>query len=233
MDGWIKIHRKLFEWEWWDKSEMIHIFIYFLLKANFEKNKWHGIQLKRGQFVTSIKSISKSTNLSSQVIRTCINRLKLTNEITIKSTNKFSIITICNYENYQISENKANKQITNKQQTNNNQLTTDKKEKNVNKDNKDNNKEIFNEVLKLYKGIKKGLETEFTNFTKKHKDWNTILPLLKPAVENQIKLRKQKEINKEFVPSWKHFQTWINQRSWEEVEEIETKKDKIEWNYDK
>jgi len=103
VDGWIKLHRKFSQWEWFDKSEMVHLFIYFLLLANHEDKKWNGIIIKRGQLVTGRNKIKKQTGISERTIRTCLNRLKSTNEITIKTTNRYSIITICNYDNYQIN----------------------------------------------------------------------------------------------------------------------------------
>lgn len=79
----------------------------------------------------------------------------------------------------------------------------------------DEHKNIFNESRKLYPGIKRGNETEFENFKKKHKDWKEVLPLLKPAVENQIKSKEDLKRQGKFVAEWKHLQTWINQRCWE------------------
>lgn len=140
-NGWITLHRKLLEWEWFDKSEMVHLFLFLLLSANHTDKEWRGIVIKRGQLVTSLDSIKSKTGLSLQTIRTCIKRLKSTSEITSKSTNRFTIVTILKYDSYQ--ENKepantqtnkpANKQLTNDQQTTNKQLTTN------NNDNNDNN----------------------------------------------------------------------------------------------
>jgi len=142
MNGWIKISYKLLEWEWFQSPDMVQIFLYFLLKANYEKKRWLGIVIERGQFVTSLSAISKETHLSTQVVRTCINRLISTSEITCKSTNKYRIITICKYDDYQQNENSTNNQnnmqfnnqLTSKQQTNNNQLTTTKEYKTNNKE---------------------------------------------------------------------------------------------------
>lgn len=76
--------------------------------------------------------------------------------------------------------------------------------------------QIFDKFRKLYGGIKKSNETEFKNFQKKHKDWEEVLPHLEPIIKKQIEHRRRKELKKEFVPEWKHLQTWINQRCWEE-----------------
>lgn len=139
MKGWVKIHRSFLTWEWFDKPEMVQLFVYLLLKANHDAKEWHGTVIERGQIVTSVARIAAETRLSAQVVRTCINRLKSTNEITSASTNKYTIITICKYDTYQESEVDANEQIdeqideqlTNEQQTNNNQLTTNKNVKNI------------------------------------------------------------------------------------------------------
>lgn len=133
--SYIKLLRALLEWEWYKDSKMVHLFIHLLLKANFKDGKFQGIDVRRGQLIVGVNSLSESTGISVQSIRTCLNKLKLTNEITIKSTNKFSLITIVKYEKYQDFEVKPTRKPTNKQQTTNKQLTTieeGKKEKKVN-----------------------------------------------------------------------------------------------------
>ena len=54
MEGWIKLHKKFLEWEWFDKSEMVQLFIYFLMKCNYTDKDWRGIEIKRGSFICSI-----------------------------------------------------------------------------------------------------------------------------------------------------------------------------------
>ncbi|MFX1588985.1 MAG: hypothetical protein ACFFC1_12575, partial [Promethearchaeota archaeon] len=84
----------------------------------------------------------------------------------------------------------------------------------------------FDNIRKLYPGTKRGLETEFNNFKKKHKDWKEVLSLLKNAIEKQKAWRFRRKVNKQFAPEWQNFQTWINQRSWEMelIEEIPDEK---------
>ena len=130
MSGWIKIHRKFLEWEWFNKSEAVHLFMYMLLKANHKDGKWQGIEIKRGQFISSLGNISNATGISVQTIRTILKKLEKTNEIELKSTSQFTIVTICKYECYQDENDDTNKQLTNNQQTTNKQLTTNKNEKN-------------------------------------------------------------------------------------------------------
>ena len=80
---------------------------------------------------------------------------------------------------------------------------------------------IFDEARRLYPHRKLGLEVEFNYFKKKHKNWRQILPLLKPAIERQIKWRKEVTSKnyanpkfREFIPEWKHFQSWICNSYW-------------------
>ena len=70
-----------------------------------------GTEIKRGQLATGRKSLSDSTGISEQSLRTCITRLKSTSEITIVSTSLFSIITVCNYDSYQSNEIEINQPV--------------------------------------------------------------------------------------------------------------------------
>lgn len=80
---------------------------------------------------------------------------------------------------------------------------------------------VFDTFRKAYKGTKRGLNTEFTNFKKKHKDWREVLPLLLPAYQHQQELREQGKATGCFVPQEKNLQTYINQRCWEEEPHFE------------
>ena len=119
-DGWIKIHKKIIKWEWYTDSKMVHLFLHLLFKAQYEDSRWKGLTVKRGQLISGLSSLSKATGISTQSLRTCLKRLKDSGEIMQKSTNRFSVITICNYEEYQATKKTANKQPTGSQQAANN-----------------------------------------------------------------------------------------------------------------
>lgn len=134
MDGWIKAHRSLLDWEWHTNPNMVSLWMHLLVLANFEDKRWKGMVIKRGQLVTSISRLSETTGISQQSLRTCLAKLEQTQEINKQTTNKFTIITILKYDSYQqcdCGENiTTNKQLTNNQQTTNKQLTTTKERKN-------------------------------------------------------------------------------------------------------
>jgi len=73
----------------------------------------------------------------------------------------------------------------------------------------------FDIFRKIFPGKKRGLETEFNNFRKKHSDWKEQLPNLLPGLEKEIEHRKKCATAEAFCPEWKHLQSWINQRWWE------------------
>ena len=110
MEGWIKIYRKILDWEWYNDNNTKILFLHLLLTANHKEQKWKGQTILRGQKLTSLDHLSKEGNLTLQQTRTALNKLKLTNEITIKSTNKNTLITIEKYDNYQYKEEEDNKQ---------------------------------------------------------------------------------------------------------------------------
>lgn len=76
--------------------------------------------------------------------------------------------------------------------------------------------EKFEAARKIYPGTKRGFNTEYLNFRKKHKDWRDVVPILEKAIIVQTTKRNRREMNNDFVPDWKHFKTWINNRGWEE-----------------
>lgn len=138
----IKLHRKMLKWEWYNDINTKVLFIHLLLIANWEDKKWEGNLIKRGQVVTGRKKLSKETGLTEQQIRTSINKLISTNEITTETTNKYTVVTIVKYEDYQQTREKITNEITNKstfeQPTNNQQVTTTKEYKEI-KEYKENN----------------------------------------------------------------------------------------------
>lgn len=141
-NGWIKLHRKILDWEWFTSPSTLQLFIYLLLRANKEDKKWRGILIKRGQLVTSVATISEETKLSTQQVRTSLNRLKSTNEITSKTTNRFTLVTVCKYESYQLydeAEQQTKQQAL--QQTNNKQITNKQQQLKNNKNIRNNKKE--------------------------------------------------------------------------------------------
>lgn len=123
-DAFIKLHRKMLDWEWYKDTNTFVLFIHCLLIANWKEGKFMGHTIPRGSFVSSYPQLAQQTNLSIQNVRTAVSHLKSTGELTVKSHAKFSIFTVVNYNRYQDDNRQTNRQLTVNQQTANSQLTT-------------------------------------------------------------------------------------------------------------
>ena len=205
MSGWIKIHRKFLDWEWFNKSEAVHLFLYMLIKANHKDAKWQGNDVRRGQFISSLGNISNATGISIQQIRTILKKLEKTNEIEVKSTSQFTIVTICKYECYQDENETTNKPLTNNQQTTNKRSTTNKN------DNKEKNEKevILDSWIDYRKSIRKALSPATIN---------TILKKMESYTNEQCKY----VINNSIENGWQGL-------FWDKVETIQQVKETNKW----
>jgi hypothetical protein len=128
--GWVKIQRSLLDWEWYDDINTKILFLHCLLKANHADKKYRGDVVKRGTFLTGRDLLSKETGLSVRQVRTALDKLESTNELTIKKSRKGSIVEVVNYNKHQVSTNGA----TNDRPTNDQQATSNKNDKNEKKE---------------------------------------------------------------------------------------------------
>lgn len=135
-NGFVKLHRSLLKWEWYDDINTKILFIHLLLTANYYDSKWHGETIKRGSRVISRNKLSKETKLSEQSIRTAIKHLISTGELTKQNKGQYTILTINNYDKYQDvtntptgSQPSANQVPTRDQPQSKNTKESNKKEK--------------------------------------------------------------------------------------------------------
>lgn len=110
-NGYIKLYRSLLDWEWYADANAMRVFIHCLLKANHTVKKWQGYTIHAGQFITSLSHLAKETGLTLRQIRTVINKLKMTKELTIESTHRNTIITVNNWDKWQ-SERQSERQVS-------------------------------------------------------------------------------------------------------------------------
>jgi len=101
-DGeYIKLYRKLINWEWYQDINTKTLFIHLLLKANWKEGSWQGINYKRGQLIASMNTLAAETGLTFEQTRTAIKHLKSTGEITYEKIAKGGLITIVEYNRFQ------------------------------------------------------------------------------------------------------------------------------------
>lgn len=125
-NGFVKINRKITEWEWYKNVPTRVLFEHLIYTVNYEDKMWQGRKILRGQKVTSIKHLAEETGLTLRQVRTALNNLKTTCEVTSETTNKFTVVTVVNYEVYQNRKSKTTSKttsnLTNERQTNDNNI---------------------------------------------------------------------------------------------------------------
>ena len=102
--GFVKLYRKLIDWDWYADPNTIRLFLHLLLTANYEPQRWQGMVIQPGQLLTGRIKLAQELGLTERKIRTSLKKLKTTGEIAIKTTNCYSIVTICKWEDYQTEQ---------------------------------------------------------------------------------------------------------------------------------
>jgi len=146
--GWIAINRSITNHWVWTNTTYLKLWVDFLLRANYETNKVlinsRVVILQRGQFITSLTKLSKEYKCSIGKIRHFLNLLQNDSMIELKTTRKFTQITISNYSSYQDvkhteSTQNENKMNTERKQSENRMKAERKQNETENKVNKRNN----------------------------------------------------------------------------------------------
>ncbi len=156
MQGWIKLHRKLTEWEWYTDIPTKTLFIHLLLVVNHEPKKWRGKLIGVGEKVTSISRLAEETGLSVRQVRTALDKLIESKEIDTQATHQYTLVKVLNYAIYQDKavderqtsdtqdDTQVTRNLTNERQTSDTQDDNKQEYKNDKNDKNDKNEEITN-----------------------------------------------------------------------------------------
>lgn len=128
--GFIKLKREILEWRWYTDINTTRLYLHILLTANYDSQDFRDITIHRGQKVASINRLVAETGLSEKEVRTALNHLKKTKDISVETKSKYSIITVNNYDKYVDTASDGQtkgKQRTSKGQQYNNKINKEKK----------------------------------------------------------------------------------------------------------
>jgi DNA-binding transcriptional regulator YhcF (GntR family) len=139
--GFITLKRKIIHWEWYDHIPTKVLFIHILLMANHTEKNWRGTDIKRGQFLTSLNSLSQQTGLSIKQVRVALKNLEKTGEVGKQTTSLNTLITVINYDNYQSKGTQTDKRETKQGQSKGKVRATTNNDNNINNDN--NEEEVY------------------------------------------------------------------------------------------
>lgn len=146
MQGWIKLHRKIRLNPVFADMNLLRLWLICLTEATHkEYDALVGrqvVKLEPGQFITGRfdlhkmfnEGLKKSDRASEYTVWRWLLTLQELEFLSIKSSNKFSIVSIVKWAEYQFTEQENEQQMSNKRAANEQQMSTNKnvkKEKNV------------------------------------------------------------------------------------------------------
>ncbi len=141
LNGYVKIFRKFKRWGWYQNTVVKVVFLHCLLSASFRDFEWMGKKYKSGQFVCSIGNMAKELDLTPKQVRSALEKLCKSKELGKQGTNKFTVITVMKWADYQTYEEPNNCNGANQGQSNDIQKTNQgqqykniKNRKNIKKD---------------------------------------------------------------------------------------------------
>lgn len=210
--GYIKLWRKIQDWEWYDDLSLVGFFVHLVLKANYKDSKYHGVDIPRGSLVFGRRTTAKQFKLSERCVRTMLTRLKSTNEVAIKTTHQFSVICIVNYEKFQSeTTHQTTHELTSDRPTSDPRVTTSKKGKKDKNENKTTYSKEFDQFWSIYPR-KEGKGFACSSFGKLSLG-DGLLNKIIAAVEIQKKSDQWTKDGGQYIPMPA---TWLNQRRWED-----------------
>jgi hypothetical protein len=171
--GWIKLHRSLVDWEYYDDFNCLRLLIHLLVTVNYEDKRWRGELIGAGSRITSFEKLAFETNLTIAQVRTALKKLEKSGEITRRATNKFQLISLEKWDKLQLfvyeDDKQVNNQMTFKKQSNDKQITTTKEYKERKNIKEEKKKPLFDRWMEYRKQIRKPLKAESTrnNLVKK------------------------------------------------------------------
>lgn len=107
----IRLDRNIMSWGWYKDPNTFKLWIHLLLSANIKDHTFMGVEIHRGELAASYKALATATGLSERSVRTALEHLKATGELTVERHPKFSVFSIARYEYYQ-SNRQAPRQST-------------------------------------------------------------------------------------------------------------------------
>ena len=161
--GYIKLWRKIFDSGIHQEPMTFTMWIWILCHVTRKPLNYIArgqcIKLNPGELIIGRKKLSKELRVSEQSVRTCLHHLETWGNITIRPTNRFSIISVINWDIYQETEiainQQINQEVTSNQPASNQQVTTKQEVKKLRK------KEILSKGNGIPNWIPKDLWEDF------------------------------------------------------------------------
>ncbi|HHT1700978.1 TPA: DNA replication protein [Citrobacter freundii] len=103
--GFALLHRKIMDVPFYKDPEAAHLWIHLLLRANHEQTEVStdvgNIMCDRGEFITGRNSLASETGLSADRVKSLLRKFQNLGMITTKSNNRFTVLRVVKYDEYQ------------------------------------------------------------------------------------------------------------------------------------
>ena len=180
-NGWVKLHRKMLDNPIIMKdADYLAVWMYLLLNATHSEYpalfKGEKIMLQPGQLITGRKSIAGALKVNESKVTRILKAFKNEQQIEQQTSNKNRLITVVNWDKYQLCDQQTEQQVNNNRTTSEQQPNTNKNDKNIK--NGKNEINTYSDNATLNKSI-----LEFMAYRKSIK---------KPMTDNAVKLMLRK-----------------------------------------
>ena len=107
MEGWIKLHRKLTDWEWYNDLPTFKLFMHLLLTVNYQPTRFKGDELEAGTLNTTLDVLAEGSGLTKKQVRRALDNLESTGEITKSKAHNKMLVKVLNFSIYQSTDEGA------------------------------------------------------------------------------------------------------------------------------
>lgn len=127
-DGWIKVHRKIWEKGWASKPEYISVWLYILTESTHKKieRMWNGktIILSPGQFITGRLKIAENTGVHQSKVERILKTFEIEQQIEQRKTSTSRLISVTNWDRFQKDEQRFEQRVNNEWTTSEQRVNT-------------------------------------------------------------------------------------------------------------
>lgn len=114
MEGYVKLSRKVTDWEHFKDDNCLKVFIFLLVHSKFEACDYAGYHFEPGDVRYTYEEIANKCGITVRQTRTAIAKLKATGILTSKATSKFSIGSLEGWANCETGAKKMSGKMTSK-----------------------------------------------------------------------------------------------------------------------
>ena len=121
---WVKLHRKSIDSQVFSDAALWQMFCWCLMKANWKDGWFNAVPIPAGSFATGRHAASEFLGMNAATWYKRMKKLESCGVISLKSNNRFTVVTVEKWADYQESQEFGNNKVTTKSQQGNNGVTT-------------------------------------------------------------------------------------------------------------